>query len=55
MRRWLLPITLGLLSALLGVAVITLGQHLWQDHLALHELAVIEMQRLKAVPPPVGN
>ena len=36
---------LGLLSALLGMATWTVGRHLYYDHTALHELAVIELQR----------
>ena len=44
-RKWALPVVIGLLSALAGVVAITLVKHAYYDHLALHELAVIEMQR----------
>ncbi len=34
-----------LLCGMVGMAVWSAARHLWQDHLALHELAVIEMRR----------
>lgn len=45
MRATLRPIVVGLLAGILGVGLALLGRHLWQDHLALHELAAIEVQR----------
>lgn len=39
------PVLVGLLAGMLGVGLALLARHLWQDHLALHELAAIEVQR----------
>jgi hypothetical protein len=35
----------GFLAGVLGVAMVWGARHVWMDHLALHELAVIEMGR----------
>lgn len=44
-RGWLAVIVVGLVAGAIGVGLVLAGRHLWLDHLALHELAVIEMQR----------
>lgn len=44
MRHWK-SLVIGLVGALLGVMLISISRHLWQDHAALHELAVIELRR----------
>jgi hypothetical protein len=45
-------VVIGLLAGILGMALVQVGRHLWQDHLALHELAQIEMQRMRAGQAP---
>ena len=49
-RRYWKPAAIGLLSAVLGMGLYSIGKHLWQDHLALHELAVIELKRQQGLP-----
>ena len=44
-RRYWKPVIIGLLASGLGVLTADVGKHLWQDHLALHELALIEVRR----------
>ena len=48
--RYWKPVVAGLLAAILGVWLTTIAKHLWQDHLALHELAVIELKRQQGLP-----
>lgn len=52
MKRWMLPVVIGLVSAIVGVLMSLAVKHVYYDHLALHELAVIEMQRQRPQSPP---
>lgn len=42
---WWKGALIGLLGGVLGVLLMLGAKHVWQDHAALHELAVIELQR----------
>jgi hypothetical protein len=41
----LTAVGVGLVAAVIGVALSLGVVHVWRDHLALHELALIEVQR----------
>ena len=44
-RTYWKPFAAGVVGILLGLLLFQIVRHLWQDHAALHELAVIELQR----------
>lgn len=44
MSVWKASVT-GLVAGIIGVLLMLGARHVWQDHAALHELAVIELQR----------
>ena len=54
-RKWIVPTVIGLAAGIAGIIMVGLAQHLWQDHLALHELAVIEMRRLQSGGTPTNS
>jgi hypothetical protein len=51
----LISLVAGALGVWLGVAGLALVRHVSQDHQALHELAVIELQRQQASRPAPGK
>lgn len=48
MRRLLATIILSLFAGIVGMGLVLVGAHLWQDHQALHVLIQIEAQRQQA-------
>lgn len=53
-RGWAVPTLIGITAGIVGILLVLVAQHLWMDHRALHELAVIEMQRQQRQAAPAG-
>jgi uncharacterized membrane protein YoaK (UPF0700 family) len=52
--KWnrVLAVGLCVVAGMAGMGAFLALKHVWMDHMALHELAVIELQRQQAAPRP---
>ena len=47
MRRYVVPVSIGLAAGILGVLLALLGRHLYQDHLYVDAIRQFNLQQLQ--------